>query len=71
MPPPRNERQRLEQERAELPVQIIARQSELAITPAEHTARRERIEWQIRRAGKRLAEIEARLATMPPKATSE
>jgi len=64
MPPAHNERQRLEQERAELPVQIIDRQSELAITPAEHTARRERIAWQIRRLQKRLAEIEARLAAV-------
>jgi hypothetical protein len=54
----------LEQERAELPAQIIARQSELAITPVEHTTRRERITWQIRRAEKRLAEIDARLAML-------
>jgi hypothetical protein len=65
MPPLRNERQRLEQERAELPGQIIARRGELAETPADNTARRERLEWQVRRlrmtraeqAGLRLADV--------------
>jgi hypothetical protein len=53
----------LEQEQAELPGQIIARQSELA-EPAENTARRERLEWQIRRLQKRRAEVAARLAIL-------
>ena len=62
MPPPTNERQALEQERAELPSQIAAYESELDATPPEHKARREMRAWQIRRAQKRLAEVEARLA---------
>jgi len=64
MPRPLNERQSLEQERAELPSQIAAYESELDATPPEHTARRERLVWQLRRAQKRLAEIEARLAAI-------
>lgn len=71
MPPFRNERQRLEQEQAELPGQIIAHRSELAVTPASNTAQRERLEWQLRRVQKRLGEVRARLATMPSKASSE
>jgi hypothetical protein len=35
---------------------------ELAATPPESRERRERLEWQIRRAQKRLGEVEARLA---------
>jgi chromosome segregation ATPase len=61
MPAPTNERQALERERAELPGQIIAAQDELAATLAENRARRERLEWQIRRDRKRLVEVEARL----------
>jgi hypothetical protein len=61
MPAPTNERQALERERAELPGQIATYQRELDATPAENTARRERLEWQIRRDRKRLAEIAARL----------
>jgi septal ring factor EnvC (AmiA/AmiB activator) len=49
MPAPNNKRQALERERAELPHQIAAYQAELDATPAEHTARRERLTWQIRR----------------------
>ena len=62
MPAPTNERQALERERAELPGQIVAYESELEATPPEHKARRERLAWQLRRAQKRLAEVEARLA---------
>lgn len=65
MPAPTNERQALEREWSELPVQIAAYQKELAVTPAENKARRERLEWQIRRDQKRLVEIAARLATTP------
>jgi hypothetical protein len=67
MPAPTNERQALERERAELPGQIIATQDELAATPAENRARRERLEWQIRRDRKRLAEVEARLTAISVK----
>jgi hypothetical protein len=59
MPAPTNERQALERERAELPAQVANYQRELDATPPENTARRERLEWQIRRARKRMAEIEA------------
>ena len=64
MPAPINERQALEQERVALPGQIIAHQAKLAATPAENKARRERLMWQIRRARKRMAEVEARLAAI-------
>ena len=62
MPRPLSERRSLEQERAELPSQIAAYEAELEATPPEHKARRERLAWQLRRAQKRLAEVEARLA---------
>ena len=62
MPAPTNERQALERERTELPGQLAAHQRKLDATPPEHKARRERLEWQIRRDQKRLVEIEARLA---------
>jgi len=65
MPRPRNERQAIEEELAELPEQIAAYQRELAATPAPDKTRREMREWQVRRAQKRLAEVEARLAAMP------
>jgi hypothetical protein len=45
MPAPHNDRQALGQERAELPDQIAAYQRDLAATPAENKARRERLEW--------------------------
>jgi hypothetical protein len=61
MPSPLNERQSLEQERAELPDQITAYQQELAAGLADKT-RREWLDWQIRRAQKRMVEVEARLA---------
>ena len=64
MPAPTNERQTLEQERTELPGQIAAYQRELDATPVEQKARRERLERQIRRDQKRMAEIEARLAAI-------
>jgi hypothetical protein len=66
MPRPLNERQALEQERAELLAQIAAYQRELDATPIQNRGRREMREWQIRRDKKRLAEIEARLAALPP-----
>ena len=64
MPASTNERQALERERAELPGQLAADQIELDAAAPEHKARRERLEWQIRRVQKRLAEIEARLAAI-------
>jgi len=62
MPRPLSEKQSLEQECAELPGQIAAYQRELDASPPENKARREMREWQIRRAQKRMAEVEARLA---------
>lgn len=61
MPRPNSERQALERERDELPVHIANYQQELDATPQENKARRERLEWQLRRDQKRLAEIEAKL----------
>jgi hypothetical protein len=62
MPRPRNERQSLERERAELPGQLAEYQKELDATAPDNTARRERFTFQIRRVKMRMAEIEARLA---------
>jgi lipid II:glycine glycyltransferase (peptidoglycan interpeptide bridge formation enzyme) len=62
MPAPKNERQALERELAELPAAIANYQRELEATPQKNKARRERLEWQIRRDRKRLAEVETRLA---------
>jgi hypothetical protein len=66
MPTPPNERRLLEQELSELPAQIDAYRRELAATPttAEFKARRERLDWQIRHAEKRLADVTARLAAI-------
>ena len=64
MPRPRNERQALEEERAELPALIAHYRHELTATPAEDKTRREMLDWQIRWAQKRLAEVAARLAAM-------
>lgn len=62
MPAPTNERQALERERAELRQQVEAHKNELAIAVGVNKDRRERLDSQIRRAQKRLAEVEARLA---------
>jgi hypothetical protein len=64
MPRRLNERQALEQERAEIPGQVAAYRQELE-NGRPHKARRERLEWQIREREKRLAEVEARLAARP------
>jgi hypothetical protein len=53
--------QALERERAEMPGQIVAYQR---ATHAEHKVQRELLMWQIRRDQKRMAEVEARLATI-------
>ena len=60
-PSPTNEREALEREQAELPAQIVAYQRKLDATPVDAQERRERIQWQIRRAEKRMAEVHARL----------
>jgi hypothetical protein len=61
MPAPTNERQALERERAELPAQIADYWLTLDAAPVDFTERRERLQWQIRRAEKRMAELTARL----------
>ena len=63
---PFNEREAWVQERAELPAQIAALQRDLDATPATHTERREGLTWKIRRAEKRIAELDARLARDHP-----
>ena len=62
MPRPLNERQSLERELAELPAQMVAYRHELENRPSISKARRERLEWEIRRVRKRMADVEARLA---------
>jgi hypothetical protein len=57
----RTPRQALERERAELPALVANYRRELDATPQEQRERRERLEWQIRRVRKRMADIEARL----------
>ena len=61
VPAPTNERQALERERDELPSHVTNYQRELDATPQENRERRERLEWQIRRVEKRMAEVHARL----------
>jgi len=57
------ERQAWEHElREELPAQLAAYRRELEATPITFKERRERLEWQIKQAQKRMAEVEARLA---------
>jgi hypothetical protein len=63
MPAPTNERQALERERAELPAHVANYQRELDATPPENRERRERLDWQIRRVEKRMAEVHARLTS--------
>jgi len=46
----------------ELPTLLANHQRELAATPADNRDRRERLEWQIKRVQKRMAEVEPRLA---------
>lgn len=65
MPRPRNERQSLEEERdVELPARLAQYRRALDATSNGDKTRREFIEWQIRFAEKRLADVCARLATM-------
>lgn len=61
MPRPRSERQAWEDAGAELPAQITALEHDLDATPIEHTPRRDRLTWTIRRAQNRIAELDARL----------
>ena len=45
-----------------MPTQLGAYRKELDATPITFKERRERLEWQIRRVEKSMAEVEARLA---------
>ena len=65
MPRPVTEWQAGERElREELPAQLVKYEEELAATPPQNRERRERLEWQIRRVQKRMAEIEVRIAML-------
>ena len=66
MPTPPNERQALEQELAELPVQIAVYLRELVEIPeaSKDRAHREWLAWQVRTLEKRLADVRARLAAI-------
>lgn len=65
MPRPRNERQALEEERdVELPAQLAKYRRDLDATPPTDKMRREFVEWQIRFAEKRVADVCTRLAVM-------
>jgi hypothetical protein len=63
---PFSERTTWAEERAELPGQIAALVRDLDATPIEHTPRRDRLTWTIRRARLRIAELDARLAREDP-----
>jgi hypothetical protein len=65
MPRPRNERQSLQEERdVEIPAQVAQYRRNLEAIPREDQTRREFVEWQIRFAEKRMADVCARRATM-------
>lgn len=55
----------------EIPAQIANYQRELEATPMELRERRERLEWQIRRVQKRMAQLETWLAQMQEKRLAE
>ncbi len=61
MPASLDERRSLEQERTEMSGQITASRQELE-NGSPHKARRDRLDWQITKAQRRLAQVEARLA---------
>lgn len=63
MPRPRTERQALEEERdVELPAKLAKYRRDLDAIPPSDKTRREFVEWQIRFAEKRMADVCARLA---------
>ena len=64
MPRPLSERESLEQEQAELSVQLTADHRKLEGTLTQNRTRREFLVWRIRQAELRLAAIEARLAAI-------
>jgi len=58
------ERESLEQQRQQLFTRLAGYQAELDMVPVDKRERRESLDWQISRAQKRLAYLEARLASM-------
>jgi hypothetical protein len=64
MPRPLSERESLEQEQAELSVQLTADHRKLKVTLTQNRTRREFLVWRIRQAELRQAAIEARLAAI-------
>ena len=64
MPRPLSERESLEQEQAELSVQLTADHRKVEVTLTQNRTRREFLVWRIRQAELRLAAIEARLAAI-------
>ena len=64
MPRPLSERESLEEEQAELSVQLTADHRKLDVTLTQNRTRREFLVWRIRQAELRLAAIEARLAAI-------
>ena len=64
MPQILTERESLEQQRQQLFTRLAGYQAELDMVPVDKRERRESLDWQISRAQKRLAYLEARLASM-------
>jgi hypothetical protein len=64
MPRSLNERQSLEEERAEIPGQIAKLQTELDATLLGAKSQRQFLIWRIRERRLRLAKVEKRLAAM-------
>jgi hypothetical protein len=64
MPRPVDERQAVEEERAELTAQIATDQCELAATTDQDRTRRELLSWRIKRAQNRITFIKIRLAAI-------
>jgi hypothetical protein len=61
MPRPKSDREAWEEELNELSALIAERQKELEATRVEDQDRRENLQWRIRRAEKRMADLRARL----------
>jgi hypothetical protein len=62
MPRPESEREAWEVELKELTALLATHQRELEATPEENTERREALQWIIKRAEMRMADLRARLA---------
>jgi len=65
MSPPLTERQSLETALAELTKDLVCYRAELDAMPLDAKARRQMKTWQIQRAQRRMADLQARLAPMP------